>query len=83
MKHHLFFLILNPLFLGSLKKYKMISPEKIATCMQKLADSKSHQSIFSSDEIDIRFVDLSRHTKIIHGQSEYKYLKENLNEIII
>ena len=43
--------LLNPLFLGSLKKYKMISPEKIATCMQKLADSKSHQSIFSSDEI--------------------------------
>ena len=43
----------------------------------------SISKIFSSDEIDIRFVDLSRHTKIIHGQSEYKYLKENLNEIII
>jgi len=43
--------LLNPLCLGSLKKYKMIPPEKIASCMQKLAESESNQSIFSSDEI--------------------------------
>jgi uncharacterized protein YbjT (DUF2867 family) len=43
--------ILNPLFIGNLKKYKMISPEKIASCMQQLAKSDTNQSIFSSDEI--------------------------------
>ena len=43
--------IINPLFLGSLKKYKMIPPEKIASCMQQLAKSDINQSIFSSDEI--------------------------------
>ena len=43
--------VINPLFLGSLKKYKMIPPEKIASCMQILAKSDTNQSIFSSDQI--------------------------------
>lgn len=43
--------ILNPLFIGGLKKYKMIDPEDIATCMQTLARSNKDQAIFSSDEI--------------------------------
>ncbi|WP_339883941.1 NAD(P)H-binding protein [Polaribacter vadi] len=43
--------ILNPLFVGGLKKYKMIDPEDIATCMQILARSNKDQAIFSSDEI--------------------------------
>jgi len=44
--------LLSPLFLGTLKKYKIIHPEKIATCMQKLAKNKVHQSIFTSDKIE-------------------------------
>ncbi len=44
--------ILNPFLIGSLKKYKMIHPEKIATCMQVLANTKKEQVIFSSDEIE-------------------------------
>ncbi|AOW16386.1 nucleoside-diphosphate sugar epimerase [Polaribacter vadi] len=43
--------ILNPLFVGGLKKYKMIDPEDITTCMQTLARSNKDQAIFSSDEI--------------------------------
>ena len=43
--------ILNPLFIGGLKKYKMIDPEEIATCMQTLVRSNKDQAIFSSDEI--------------------------------
>ena len=43
--------VLNPLFVGGLKKYKMIHPEDIASCMQSLAKSKNNQTIFSSDEI--------------------------------
>ena len=43
--------VINPLFLGSLKKYKMIPAEKIASCMQILAKSDTNQSIFSSDQI--------------------------------
>lgn len=43
--------ILNPLFIGGLKKYKMIDPEDIATCMQTLVRSNKDQAIFSSDEI--------------------------------
>jgi hypothetical protein len=43
--------LLNLFFLGSLKKYKMIPPEKIASYMQKLTKIKTNQSIFSSDEI--------------------------------
>lgn len=44
--------VLNPLFFGRLKKYKMIHPEKIATCMQVLAKTKPSITIFSSDEIE-------------------------------
>lgn len=44
--------VLNPLFFGRLKKYKMIHPEKIATCMQVLAKTKPIINIFSSDEIE-------------------------------
>ena len=51
--------LLNPMFLGSLKKYKMIHPEKIASCMQKLAKIELDQSIFSSDEI----VEIANSTK--------------------
>lgn len=43
--------VLNPLFVGGLKKYKMIEPEEIASCMQTLAISNNNQAIFSSDEI--------------------------------
>ena len=43
--------LLNPVFSGDLKKYKMIHPKKIASCMQKLAEITPDQSIFSSDEI--------------------------------
>jgi uncharacterized protein YbjT (DUF2867 family) len=51
--------LLNPMFLGRLKKYKMIHPEKIASCMQKLAKIELDQSIFSSDEI----VEIANSTK--------------------
>ncbi|MHB0756807.1 NAD(P)H-binding protein [Polaribacter sp. M15] len=44
--------VLNPLFFGRLKKYKMIHPEKIATSMQVLAKTKPSINIFSSDEIE-------------------------------
>ncbi len=44
--------LLNPLFIGGLEKYKMISPEKIADCMIILANSDNKQVIFSSDEIE-------------------------------
>ncbi|WP_299667599.1 NAD(P)H-binding protein [uncultured Polaribacter sp.] len=43
--------LLNPLFVGSLKKYRMIHPEKIATCMKILANKPIHESIISSDKI--------------------------------
>ena len=43
--------ILNPFFVGSLKKYKMIHPEKIAICMHILASTTPITNIFSSDEI--------------------------------
>ena len=43
--------LLSPFLLRSLKNYKIISPENIASCMQKLAESEVYQSIFSSDEI--------------------------------
>ena len=43
--------IFNPLLLGSLEKYKMIHPNKIATCMQFLANTKPNEIIFSSDKI--------------------------------
>ena len=43
--------IFNPLLVGNLEKYKMIHPEKIATCMQFLANIKPTATIFSSDKI--------------------------------
>ena len=43
--------IFNPLFIGPLKKYKMIHPEKIANCMKILADNPKNESIISSDKI--------------------------------
>ena len=43
--------LLSPFFLGPLKKYKIISPENIVSCMQKLAESEVYQTIFSSDKI--------------------------------
>ena len=43
--------LLNPIFIGGLEKYKMISPEKIVNCIITLANSDNKQVIFSSDEI--------------------------------
>lgn len=43
--------ILNPFLIGGFKKYKMIDPEKIASCMMLLANKPNNKSIFSSDEI--------------------------------
>ena len=43
--------VFNPLLVGSLEKYKMIHPEKIATCMRILANTKPIETIFSSDKI--------------------------------
>ncbi len=51
--------LLRPFFLGPLKKYKIISPENIVGCMQKLAKSEVYQSIFSSDEI-VKIADLNK-----------------------
>jgi uncharacterized protein YbjT (DUF2867 family) len=51
--------LLRPFFLGPLKKYKIISPENIVSCMQKLAKSEVYQSIFSSDEI-VKIADLNK-----------------------
>jgi uncharacterized protein YbjT (DUF2867 family) len=44
--------IMEPLFVGSLKKYKIIHPSTIAKCMKILAMEKPNTSIFSSDEIE-------------------------------
>jgi uncharacterized protein YbjT (DUF2867 family) len=44
--------LLNPFFIGTLKKYKMIHPKKIATSMKYLANHKRNQSIYMSDEIE-------------------------------
>ena len=43
--------VLNPLMIGGLEKYKMIEPEKIAICMQKMARIKNKKAILTSDEI--------------------------------
>lgn len=43
--------IMDPLLLGSFKKYKMISPEKIIRCMIFLANNRPNQIIYNSDEI--------------------------------
>jgi len=42
---------LSPLFLGALKKYKIISPENIVACMQNLVKNEVQQTLFSSDKI--------------------------------
>lgn len=47
-----FMSLMNPFMKGGLEKYKMIHPEKIASCMQKLASNQKNQSVFSSDEIE-------------------------------
>ena len=46
-----FMSLFDPLLKGKLEKYKMIHPDKIASCMQQLAKSSTNQSVFSSDEI--------------------------------
>ena len=43
--------VLNPLLIGGLKKYRMIHPEKIASCMQALAKEHYNEVIISSDKI--------------------------------
>ena len=43
--------IISPLLIGSLKKYRIIHPEKIATCMKILANRHQDRKILSSDEI--------------------------------
>ena len=43
--------MLNPLLIGGLKKYRMIHPEKIARCMQILANEHDDDKIISSDKI--------------------------------
>ncbi|QNM86498.1 NAD(P)H-binding protein [Polaribacter pectinis] len=47
----IFMTIFNPLFIGPLKKYKMIHPEIIANCMKILANNPKNESIISSDKI--------------------------------
>jgi uncharacterized protein YbjT (DUF2867 family) len=44
--------LLNPFFIGTLKKYKMIHPAKIAISMKYLANHHSNQKIYRSDEIE-------------------------------
>ncbi len=44
--------VLHPFFLGNLKKYRMIHPEKIIDCMIILANKSRIQSIFNSEEIE-------------------------------
>ena len=44
--------IFQPLFFGSLKKYKMIHPETIASCMKILASKANDKNIFESDEME-------------------------------
>jgi hypothetical protein len=44
--------LLNPFFIGTLKKYKMIHPAKIAISMKYLANDHSNQKIYRSDEIE-------------------------------
>jgi len=45
-------MVLYPLFQGTLKKYRIIHPRKVASCMVILANSRTSQSIFRSDEIE-------------------------------
>lgn len=44
--------VLKPLFIGSLKKYRIIHPEIIAKAMQIIASKKSDKTILNSDEIE-------------------------------
>ncbi|UAM99485.1 NAD(P)H-binding protein [Polaribacter litorisediminis] len=44
--------LLNPLFVGGFKKYKMIHPKTIAIAMKKLANHPQNQTIFSSNELE-------------------------------
>jgi len=44
--------VLHPFFLGNLKKYRMIDPEKIIDCLILLANKSRIQSIFNSEEIE-------------------------------
>ena len=43
--------IIGPILIGGLKKYRIIHPEKIATCMKILANRHQDRKILSSDEI--------------------------------
>ena len=45
------FKLLNPLFIGPLKKMKSIHSETIAKAMIKLANENNNQKIFESDQI--------------------------------
>ena len=43
--------LINPILLGSLKKYRVINPATIARAMKFLAAKKTNQTVFLSDEI--------------------------------
>ena len=43
--------MIRPLLIGSLKKYRIIHPEKIATCMKTQANKPQDRKILRSDEI--------------------------------
>ena len=47
----IFFKLLNPFFIGPLKKMKSIHSETIAKAMIKLANENNNQKIFESDQI--------------------------------
>jgi hypothetical protein len=44
--------LLKPLFIDSLKKYRIIHPETIARAMKILANNQVKKNIFLSDEIE-------------------------------
>lgn len=46
-----FMKVINPLFIGKMKKYRSINPETIATCMMYLANNKFEGTRIESDEI--------------------------------
>ncbi len=43
--------VLNPLFIGSLRKYRIINAETIANAMVHLANNKIGKQIILSDQI--------------------------------
>jgi uncharacterized protein YbjT (DUF2867 family) len=43
--------LLNPFLLGDFKKYRIIHPKKIATCMRILANTKKQNYLLESDKI--------------------------------